>query len=254
MLHDLLKRAAYRAGFSVRRLRAVKNRGVQGAQADLGSDGEALFRAIHAECPYQGFRHAEYAHDESGWGSHSPAFGALIEKARPRLIIEVGTWKGGSAIEMATQLDQRTLDHARVLCVDTWLGALEMWGDHTDAQRYGSLQLKNGYPQVYYQFLANVCHRGLQKRIIPFPLPSLTAAQWLSLRSVRAQLVYLDGSHEEEDVYADLSDYWDLTAPSGILFGDDYAWTGVQMAVDRFVRERRLTLHHLEDKWFLEKP
>lgn len=253
MLQDLLKRAAYHAGFSLRRLRGVKSLHGANCGVRIGNDGEALFRAIHARNPYDGFRFEERPFDDRGWGSQSPAFGDLVERVRPSLIIEVGTWKGGSALELASHLDRLDLSGGRILCVDTWLGALEMWGDQTDAERFGSLDLKHGYPQIYYQFLANVCHKGAQNRIIPFPLPSITAAQWLSLRGVRAELIYVDGSHEEEDVYGDVSDYWDLLAPSGILFGDDYSWTGVKLAVDRFAKEHRLVLHHLEDKWLLNK-
>ncbi len=253
MLQDLLKQAAYRCGFSLRRLRGVKSRTGAVGSAHLGNDGAALRQAIHAVDPYAGFDFSAIPRDDQGWGSQSPAFGTLVERVRPRLIIEVGTWKGGSALEMAAHLDRLDMPETTLLCIDTWLGALEMWGDQTDADRYGSLALKHGYPQLYYQFLANVCHQGMQRRIIPFPLPSVTAAQWLSLRGVRAELIYLDGSHEEEDVYADLTDYWDLLASGGVIFGDDYSWTGVKMAVDRFAAERRLRLDQLADKWLLAK-
>ena len=36
-----------------------------------------------------------------GWNSNNPAFRELIEKKRPKVIIEVGTWLGASAINMA---------------------------------------------------------------------------------------------------------------------------------------------------------
>jgi len=253
MLKDLLKSIAYRFGFSLRQLRGVKSKSGDTVGKIIGNDGELLKSAIHAADPYESFQFEEIARDDQGWGSASPAFGILIERLKPKLVIEVGTWKGGSALEMARHLERLGLADSKILCIDTWLGALEMWGDQSDAVRYGSLQLKNGYPQLYYQFLANVCHQGAQRRIIPFPLPSATAAQWLSLRSVRAELIYIDGSHEEEDVYNDLVDYWDLLSPGGMIFGDDYNWTGVKMAVDRFVSENRLRLEHLEDKWMLGK-
>jgi hypothetical protein len=254
ILQDLLKQAAYRCGFSLRRMRGVKARGGAEGSARLGSDGAALRKAIHAVDPYVGFDFETVPRDDQGWGSKSPAFGKLVERVRPRLIMEVGTWKGGSALEMAGHFERLALPDASILCIDTWLGALEMWGDQEDSDRYGSLNLKHGYPQLYYQFLANVCHQGMQSRIIPFPLPSVTAAQWLSLRGVRADLIYVDGSHEEEDVYADLADYWDLLTPGGLIFGDDYCWTGVKMAVNRFTSENRLHLEHLDDKWLLAKP
>jgi hypothetical protein len=254
MMQDLIKRLAYRCGFSLRRLRGVRTHTGEAGRNGIGNDGELLRSSIHAVDPYAGFEFSNFPFDPQGWGSASPAFGQLVERIKPELIIEVGTWKGGSALEMAKHLQRLDLDSSRILCVDTWLGALEMWGDQTDSDRFGSLALKHGYPQLYFQFLANVCHEQMTKFIIPFPLPSVTAAQWLSMRSVRAELIYLDGSHEEEDVFADLSDYWDLLAPGGIVFGDDYCWTGVKMAVDRFSAVRRLELRHLEDKWLLHKP
>jgi len=254
IIQNFLKRAAYRCGFSLRRMRGVVTRGGVEGRVRLGNNGAALQKAIHAVNPYDGFDFMAIQLDDQGWGSKSSAFGELVDRVRPRLIIEVGTWKGGSAIEMAGHLERLLLADAAILCIDTWLGALEMWGDQEDANRYGSLNLKHGYPQLYYQFLANVCHHGMQARIIPLPLPSITAAQWLSLRGVRADLIYVDGSHEEEDVYADLADYWDLLASGGIIFGDDYCWTGVKMAVDRFTSQNRLKLEHLADKWLLTKP
>ncbi len=254
-MRDLLKRAAYRCGFSLRRMRGVTTRhGQQDVPGAIGSDGAMLMRAIHADDPYAGFDFNAHPFDDHGWGSRSGAFSTLIAATKPRLVIEVGTWKGGSAIEMCRHLDRLGLDDTRVLCIDTWLGALEMWGDQTDEERYGALSLRHGYPGIYYQFLANICHSGNQSRIIPFPLPSVTAAQWLSLRGVRAGLIYIDGSHEEEDVCGDLVDYWDLLSPGGVLFGDDYGWTGVRMAVDRFSSQHRLKTEHLEDKWVLWKP
>src|SRR4029434_8614820 len=116
------------------------------------------------------------------------------------------------------QLDLRT----QVVCIDTWLGALEFWTDQTDSERYVSLGLRHGYPTVYYQFLANVCHHGLQDRIIPFPQTSSIAALWFRYYGILADLIYLDASHEEEDVYHDVCHYWELLAGNGVLFGDDY--------------------------------
>ena len=195
---------------------------------------------------------AEYPPDIAGWGAESPAFRELIVEIRPRLIIEVGTWKGASALVMAEILEEQSLP-AQIVCVDTWLGALEFWTDQQDAERYGSLKLRHGYPSVYYQFLANVCHRGRQSRITPFPQTSALAALWFRTYGIEAELIYLDASHEEEDVYADLGGYWPLVSVGGALFGDDYTWDGVRLAVTRFARENRLTVRFVADKWVLRK-
>lgn len=249
-LHSLIKTVFYRFGFSIKRLRPVTRR--------PGSTGRAMSSdqirtMLHAVDPYEGFDASKYSTDLHGWGSESAAFRELIQAIKPRLVVEVGTWKGASAIRMAEEIASAGLD-AQILCIDTWLGALEFWTDQEDPERYKSLQLRNGWPQVYYQFLANICHKGHQKRIIPFPQTSSTAALWLRYFGFTAELIYIDASHEEDDVYGDLMAYWEVLAPGGILFGDDWSWDGVRLAVLRFAQQFDLTYRFVADKWVLDKP
>lgn len=49
--------------------------------------------------PYKGFKKVEL--DMQGWSSTDPVFEEIIQQLKPRKIVEVGTWKGGSAIHMA---------------------------------------------------------------------------------------------------------------------------------------------------------
>lgn len=251
-MQSLLKGLLYRLGYSIKRIRPVRRAG-PAASADRAADPATLLGLLHRVDPYEGFPYEDYPDDPSGWGSDSPAFAGILESVRPRrLVVEVGTWKGGSAITMARALRDLGSD-ARILCIDTWLGALEFWTDQDDASRYGALALRHGYPSVYYQFLANVCHAGLRDRIVPFPQTSATAALWLRCQGLSAEAIYIDGSHEEEDVYQDLADYWEVLEPGGVIFGDDYAWDGVRLAVDRFARERRLEVGFDADKWVLRR-
>lgn len=207
--------------------------------------------AIHGGDIYQGFHFQNHPNAPSGWGGNSPAFAEILRTTKPKLILEVGTWKGASALHMASLLDALDLSDTRILCIDTWLGALEFRADLTDKERFQALACHHGYPTVYYQFLANVCHAGQQHRIIPFPFPSTTAALWLLRTDIRAELIYIDGSHEEDDVYQDLIDYAALLVPNGTLFGDDWAWTGVRNAVTRFAREHQKSITHIHDKWLI---
>ncbi len=249
MLKSLLKSVFYRFGYSICKVRPA---GSSAAMAKSGGEIR-LMPLIHAQSPYQDFPLADYPEDLQGWGSQSPAFDELLAKVKPSRIIEVGTWKGGSAIHMATVA--RKLGIApEIICVDTWLGAVEFWTDHADPDRYLALKCRNGYPTVYYQFVANVIHRGCHDLITPFPQTATIAALWFRRYGVLADLIYIDGSHEEEDVYADLVSYWDLVRPGGILAGDDWGWDGVRLAATRFANEQGLKVIHLADKWFLEKP
>jgi len=106
--------------------------------------------------------------DLQGWNGHAPIFKEFIEKIKPTHIIEVGTWKGMSAINMAKTVKDLSLD-TKITCVDTWLGALEFWSKNSQTPDR-NLLLKNGYPQIYYQFLSNVVHNKVEDIITPFPI------------------------------------------------------------------------------------
>ena len=247
---SFLQQFVGRFGYTVKRRRPGIRR--PGGEILSKITPDRLMEAVHGRDIYEHFNHHAYPEDRSGWGGASPAFETLIGRTRPELVIEVGTWKGASALTMAEAMARSGID-GRILCVDTWLGALEFWSNQDDTQRFGALECVHGYPSVYFRFLANVRHAGQEERIIPFPLPSSTAALWLLRTDLRADLIYLDGSHEEEDVYQDLTDYHSLLKPKGILFGDDWGWSGVRAAVERFAAAEGLRISHLHDKWLLER-
>lgn len=211
-----------------------------------------LMTALHGGSVYDGFDFQSYPDDPAGWGGTSPAFSELITENRPKFIIEVGTWKGSSAITMANLLAKQG-DDCIVLCIDTLLGAIEFWCNQADPARWQALRCKHGYPQVYYDFLANVCHSGHQNRIVPFPIHSASGAFWLLQYGLVADMIYIDASHEEEDVYQDMNDFYALLRSGGVIFGDDWHWPGVKAAVSRFAKENRLKIQMLQDKWAIKK-
>jgi predicted O-methyltransferase YrrM len=73
------------------------------------------------------------------------------------------------------------------------------------------------------------------------------AAGTLRKLDVAVDLVYVDASHEAEDVAKDLRAYWDVVRAGGVLFGDDYApaWPGVVKAVDAFAAEIGRPVEHV---------
>jgi len=205
---------------------------------------------LHATDPYKGFNPSRYPEDLHGWDSEAPVFWNLIDQVQPDLIIEVGSWKGASAIHMAKRIKEWGLD-TKIVCVDTWLGSLEMWKDKSDPTRYQSLRLKNGYPQLYYTFLANVVRAGMQDVIIPFPCTSVIAARWFAEEQVKADMVYIDASHDFEDVFADMSAYW--TIAETVMFGDDLPLPGVKAAVEQFSDDMNLTVQGNWRHWEIWK-
>jgi hypothetical protein len=245
---SLLQKIAGHFGYSIKRRRPGIRRA--GTLGELKISVVDLMHSVHGKDIYEGFDYQNFPEDLAGWGGDSNAFAELIREVKPEFIIEVGSWKGASAVTMADAMEAEGID-GKILCVDTWLGALEFWSDQSDPERFGALECIHGFPSVYYRFLANICHRGHQQRIVPFPLPSTAAALWMMRTDLRADLIYLDGSHEEEDVYQDLIDYYTLLKPKGKIFGDDWGWSGVRAAVERFAAENQVPIRHLHDKWIL---
>jgi hypothetical protein len=168
--------------------------------------------------------------DCRGWNGNHSIFDILVREIKPKVVIEVGSWKGQSSITMGKSL-KKVCDNPKLYCVDTWLGALEFWTHGCSEER--NMMCRNGYPQVYYQFLSNVVHNNLQDIIFPIPATSSTGAKILKNNTIKADLIYIDASHEYEDVLNDIKIYSHLINPRGVMFGDDYgAWQGVRRAVD----------------------
>lgn len=184
--------------------------------------------------------------DLQGWNSTHPAFEYFLNETNDHncfnsVVIEVGSWKGASVVHMAN-----VSKHSRFYCVDTWLGG----ADHVLSDLpQDHIPKLNGYPQLYFQFLYNVNKAGFAGRVVPLPMTSAAGAKVLAREKIVADLIYIDGSHEYADVWADLCAYWDLVRPGGIMFGDDWGFLGVQAAVLRFASERNLAVA-LTDKNF----
>lgn len=190
--------------------------------------------------------------DLQGWAGTDPLLRRAIEAIRPGLVIEVGTRKGQSAVFMAETCRELGLD-AALLCIDTWLGSLEHLLDPGFRPLFA---IRRGRPTLYEQFLSNIRARGLQTYVTPLPQTSRTAARFLGVRGVRADLVYLDASHEEEDVLADLEAYWPLLRPGGLSVGDDCiaAFPGVVRACVAFARRVGIQPWVEGVKFVLRKP
>lgn len=205
--------------------------------------------------PYNGIVPDNNTKFSFGWGSDSPNFERILTKVRPHLIVEVGTWLGASACHMAGIMQRLNLTphDFEIVCVDTWLGSSEMWKDKSDETRYGQLNLKNGYPQIYYQFLQNVVNTGWRSHITPCPMTSLQAARLFKEWDVRPDVVYLDASHDYEDVLADLRAWYPLARE--VIFGDDlYTFTDVNKAVEQFCTEEHITFREVEQRqWVVQK-
>jgi hypothetical protein len=105
-----------------------------------------------------------------------------------------------------------------------------------DATRGGGLQFHNGYPTVFYTFAKNMKVLGHDDLVAPFPISSQQAVEVLHHYKIRADLIYVDASHEYRPVKDDMDQFWTVLKPGGSMIGDDYHlnWPGVIQAVNEF--------------------
>lgn len=161
-----------------------------------------------------------------------------IEEAGPDPIlgIEVGSFLGYSAISFAKKLKQHN-PKSKLICIDTWLGSPEHYHGLKSAG-HNDLSWVNGYPTMYHKFISNVILNDVQDIIIPLPFPSTIGYKVLrdvfNNIDVKADFAYIDGSHEEDEVYLDLYYYYQLLRKGGCLCGDDWAWDAVRMDITKF--------------------
>jgi hypothetical protein len=212
-----------------------------------------LWSAFFPEDPYLGFEVDGKAADLQGWGSRDPIFAHLLSVVRPEVIIEVGSWKGASAINMATLIKHLGLD-ASLICVDTWLGSPEHFLKRDHPAYWDSLNVTNGHPRLYDQFLTNVIREGHTDVIVPLPQTSENAAQIFTRLKITADLIYIDAAHDFQSVLSDLTLYGQLLQPTGVIFGDDFQSEPVARAARQYAEDQGATLLSTEKKYAIPGP
>lgn len=190
--------------------------------------------------PYKSIR--VLPQDPYGWFSaaNKQKIEELIKERNPKTIVEIGSWMGVSTIFMASI----AAEDSTVYAVDHWLGSLE----HRTEEEY-----QKKLPILYQQFLSNVIHANLTHKIVPLRMSSLEAANTLN---IEPDFIYIDGSHEEEDVYNDIMAWYPKLKQGGILCGDDYTWvhpcTGsVKRAIERAAKKLNIpTISAIHVFWY----
>jgi predicted O-methyltransferase YrrM len=137
----------------------------------------------------------------SDWARH-------LAKLRDRdaAVLEIGSWEGRSAIFFL-----EFLPRSRITCVDTFEGGAE------------HAPLGNDFlASLEARFDTNLASYG--DRVRKIKSPSFAALDRLVQDKTSFDLIYIDGSHERDDVLIDSVLAWRLLAPNGICIWDDYTW------------------------------
>lgn len=181
--------------------------------------------------------------DLQGWNSTAPIFARLIEKVRPKVIIEIGGWKGASTVHMVKTSQDLGLE-TTIFTVDFWQDPILHTADSRIPKSWA------GEISAYQQFLYNVWANMCDGQVIPIRTWSPHAAPLLDAWGAKADLIYVDGDHTYEGCLRDLALYWPLLARGGVMFGDDIMEPGVRKAVTQFFTGLKMT--HDDHHWEIE--
>lgn len=156
------------------------------------------------------------------WFSFPNLYSKMVEKfPSGSKFVEVGSWKGKSSAYMAVEIanSNKEIDF---YCVDTWKGSVEH-------QEYSELS------ELYNIFIDNM--KSVEPYYFPLKITSLSAAS--KFRDKSLDFVFIDASHEYEDVKADILAWLPKVKVGGILAGHDYYVTGTDWhpGVKRAVNE-----------------
>jgi SAM-dependent methyltransferase len=185
--------------------------------------------------------------DAQGWNSDSAVFLKLLE-IEPKLIVEVGTWKGASAIHMANILKENYTDF-EIVCVDTWCGNVEHWNPSSEHSGWFKNNLVNGRPTIYDQFRSNIVHKGLTDYITPFPIDSINAFEWFKVSGIMVDAIYIDAGHDYNSVRMDLSNWAHVLRPGGYLIGDDWFHHPIKQAAYDTFGDKVVEMSHDKFLW-----
>jgi hypothetical protein len=170
-------------------------------------------------------------HLPQGWFHHGPTVLALLEQHRPAVCVELGSWRGASAIAMARVLRQW---RGTLTCVDTW----------TDDAIHGGVYGGLG-PTQLAEMGANLRNAGVAASVRLLVATTQDAAAWWD---DPIDFLFIDADHDYAACLADLNAWVPHVRPGGLFLGDDYGnpqFPGVRMAWNYYADLHALHLEHL---------
>ncbi|EXB83837.1 hypothetical protein L484_023443 [Morus notabilis] len=213
-----------------------------------------LDRVFNSRSPYDNFppphvRDLLRTKRVKGWGSYGAVFDHLVRSVKPRIIIEVGTFLGASAIHMANLTRQLGL-RTQILCVDDFRG----WPGFRD--RFKDIGMVNGDVLLLQQFMQNVVSFNFTESVLPVPFSSASALEKFCEWGIFGDLIEIDAGHDFNSAWADINRAYRILRPGGVLFGHDYftaaANRGVHRAVTLFAQFHGLKVMVDGQHWVID--
>ena len=183
--------------------------------------------------------------DMHGWFDDRNKDFLLNEVLEPdmKVIVELGAWLGTSTRWFCEN------SSAHIISIDHWKGSIE---------HQGRKDVKDKLPRLYETFLVNCW--AFKDRITPVRMNTISGMHYIHDAGIKPDIVFVDASHEFDDVIADL-EVAHMLFPDAILTGDDWEWKNkrqgkrftVQEAVKHFSNQIQLPVMHNSRCWMLKK-
>ena len=164
-----------------------------------------------------------------GWFDFADIYDQAVEESQDGArFLEIGVWKGRSLCYLAERIQE---SGKRIECIGVDPFPL-----------FGQLE----------KCIEHLCAAEIYRQITLFPASSAQAADNLQ---GSFDFVFIDGSHEEDDVWLDLSLWWPRVRPGGVVAGHDYLgmFAGVRRSVDRFFGEKNSPVVPRGNSWWVRK-
>lgn len=172
---------------------------------------------------------SEYMLGLEGWCTKDKArvLVSMIQKFKPRVIVEIGVFGGRSLIPMA--LAMRELGDGR-LCygIDPWTVEAALEGDVGEEHReWWSQKVK--LEEIYQTFMGNVDKLKLGDTLRVMRKRGDQVVRLFPKASV--PFIHLDSNHSEQVSCRDVTMWTEKLAPGGIWVMDDTDWPSMGKAV-----------------------
>jgi predicted O-methyltransferase YrrM/glycosyltransferase involved in cell wall biosynthesis len=147
------------------------------------------------------------------------------------IFVEIGSWMGKSASCLG-QLVKESQKNIRIFAVDTFEGSIE----HTEIIK----DIENQSTSLLEIFKNNIKLCEVDGLIIPIQGKSVDVASQFEDGSI--DFIFIDASHDYENVLADINAWYPKLKPGGLIAGDDYAgcWGGVIEAVNEYFIDKTI--------------
>jgi predicted O-methyltransferase YrrM len=177
----------------------------------------SLYECLLTNQSYFGTQYSVRQGDISRHKYFKPTADYICENFKePIRILEIGSWAGASTISWAKAFISRGINF-EITCIDHWMPYLDLTLNNN--LHYINMDIAANSNIIYNIFQHNIKCEVVEKNVkvvigsSKYILPGLNKEFY--------HLIYIDGSHNYNDVLSDLRFSKELIIPGGVICGDD---------------------------------